>query len=57
MIVDDLLATGGTAGASIDLIRKLGADIIGAAFLIELDFLNGKKILDDKNVDVYSCSH
>ncbi len=42
LIVDDVLATGGTARAAIDLARKAGGKIIGAAFLIELDFLKGR---------------
>ena len=42
LIVDDVLATGGTARAAIDLVKKTGAKIIGAAFLIELDFLKGR---------------
>ena len=42
LIVDDVLATGGTARAAIDLVKKTGATIIGAAFLIELDFLKGR---------------
>lgn len=41
LVVDDLLATGGTAGATIQLIQKLGGTVIGAAFVIELTFLNG----------------
>ncbi len=44
-IVDDLLATGGTAVAAAKLIEKLGAKIVGATFLIELTFLDGRKKL------------
>ena len=42
LIVDDVLATGGTARAAFDLVRKTGGKVIGAAFLIELDFLKGR---------------
>ena len=42
LIVDDVLATGGTAKATVDLVKKLGGEIIGLAFIIELTFLNGK---------------
>ncbi len=42
LVVDDLLATGGTAEATVDLVQGLGADIVGLAFLIELEFLNGR---------------
>ena len=45
LIVDDVLATGGTARATIDLARKGGGNVIGVAFLIELDFLNGRSKL------------
>jgi adenine phosphoribosyltransferase len=45
LLIDDLLATGGTARASLDLIRKLGAEIAGCAFVIELDDLKGRDML------------
>ena len=44
---DDLLATGGTASASAELIKKLGGVVCGFAFVIELAFLNGKEILNE----------
>ncbi len=47
LLVDDLLATGGTAAASIALLRRLGAEIAGAAFLIELAFLQGRERIPD----------
>ena len=50
LIVDDVLATGGTAAATAQLVRKLGADLEGMAFLIELLFLNGKSKLPDEQV-------
>ena len=46
LIVDDLLATGGTANAACKLIRKTGANLIGMAFLIELENLAGREKLD-----------
>jgi adenine phosphoribosyltransferase len=52
LIADDLLATGGTIATSIDLIRQLGGDIIGAAFLIELSYLSGRDKLS--GIDVFS---
>ncbi len=42
VILDDLLATGGTLGASVDLFKKVGAKVVGAACIIELTFLNGR---------------
>jgi adenine phosphoribosyltransferase len=42
LLVDDLLATGGTAGAAVQLLRRLGAQIVGVSFLIELAFLAGR---------------
>ncbi|MFT4564216.1 MAG: adenine phosphoribosyltransferase [Gammaproteobacteria bacterium] len=55
LLVDDLLATGGTAAASITLIGKVGAEICGAAFFVELDFLHGRQMLGD--VAVHSLVH
>ncbi len=46
VICDDLLATGGTAAATINLARKVGGDVVHAAFIIELTFLQGRKKLD-----------
>jgi adenine phosphoribosyltransferase len=45
LLVDDLLATGGTAGAAANLLQRLGVEILEAAFLIELSFLNGREKL------------
>jgi adenine phosphoribosyltransferase len=51
LLVDDLLATGGTARASADLIAELGGQVVGAAFVIELAFLDGRKTLGNLRVD------
>ena len=50
LIVDDVLATGGTAAAATQLVRKLGGDLQGLAFLIELTFLDGKSKLVGESV-------
>ena len=50
LVVDDLLATGGTAAAVTQLIRQLGGEVAGLAFLVELEFLNGRKKLSGYNV-------
>jgi len=55
VIVDDLLATGGTADATAKLATSLGADIAGFGFVVELDFLNGREKL--KQYDVLSLLH
>mgnify|MGYP001485999015 CR=1 FL=1 len=47
LIVDDLLATGGTACAAKDLVRKAGGNVIGMAFLVELEFLKGRERLGE----------
>jgi adenine phosphoribosyltransferase len=50
LIVDDLLATGGTAAATVGLIRALGGDVVGVQVLIELVGLNGRERLKDEHV-------
>lgn len=50
LIVDDLLATGGTAAATCSLIEQLGAEVVGCAFVIELGFLQGRAKLAGKDV-------
>jgi len=50
LIVDDLLATGGTAAATVDLVRQLGGEIAGLDFLIELKGLKGRDRLTGYNV-------
>ncbi len=52
LIHDDLLATGGTARAKVDLVEQLGGEVVGLAFLIELAFLNGRERL--AGYDVHS---
>ena len=50
LIVDDLLATGGTAGAMVKLVEKLGAEVYELAFMIELEDLKGRELLKGHNV-------
>ena len=52
LIIDDLLATGGTLGAVIDLVKKTGAQIVGIGFLIELTFLKGRE--KNKDWDIFT---
>jgi adenine phosphoribosyltransferase len=55
LIVDDLLATGGTANATARLASSLGAEIAGLGFVVELDFLKGRELL--QGYDVFSLLH
>lgn len=50
LLVDDLMATGGTAVASCELVEKLGAEVAGCAFVVELDFLKGRDKLSKYNI-------
>lgn len=55
LLIDDLLATGGTAGAAYNLIKKIGGSPVGIAFVVELTFLNGREKLPiDNNVKMVS---
>jgi adenine phosphoribosyltransferase len=55
LLVDDLLATGGTAKASCELVEKLGATVEACAFVVELDFLKGRELLN--NYEIHSLLH
>jgi adenine phosphoribosyltransferase len=55
LLVDDLLATGGTAKASCELIEKFGATVVACAFVVELDFLEGRDVL--RNYETHSLIH
>lgn len=55
LVVDDLLATGGSARATINLVERLGGKVVGVAFMIELDFLHGRDKLE--GYDVLSLIH
>jgi adenine phosphoribosyltransferase len=50
LVHDDLLATGGTARAKCDLVEKLGGEVVGLTFIVELAFLNGRDKLKDYDV-------
>ncbi|MBN2910090.1 adenine phosphoribosyltransferase [Polycladomyces sp. WAk] len=52
LVADDLLATGGTISATINLVRQLQGELVGAAFFIELTYLNGREKL--QGIDVFS---
>ena len=55
LLIDDLLATGGTAKASCELVEKFGATVVACAFVVELDFLDGRNKLTD--YEVHSLLH
>ena len=50
LIVDDLLATGGTVGGTIDLVERLRGEVVALAFLVELEFLKGRERLQGRRV-------
>ena len=50
VIIDDVLATGGTAAAAAGLIEKLGGEVAGLGFLMELEFLGGRSRLPDRDI-------
>jgi adenine phosphoribosyltransferase len=50
LVVDDLLATGGTVGATLELVKRLGGEVAGVAFLVELTALQGRQRLQSENV-------
>lgn len=54
LVIDDLLATGGTAVAACNLVKKVGADVVAAAFIIELDPLKGREKIEANGVKVVS---
>ncbi|GGE27331.1 adenine phosphoribosyltransferase [Marinithermofilum abyssi] len=54
LVVDDLLATGGTVSATLQLVNQLKGKVVGAAFVIELSYLEGRKKLEEQNVDIFS---
>ncbi|MBI3615581.1 MAG: adenine phosphoribosyltransferase [Candidatus Omnitrophica bacterium] len=54
LIVDDLLATGGTAEAAVKLVQELKGKIVGLAFLVELSFLKGRELLKPYGVEIFS---
>ena len=56
LIVDDLLATGGTAAAGIKLCKRLGAEVIGCAFVIDLPELGGRKLLEGLGYEVHALT-
>ena len=54
LVIDDLLATGGTAVAACNLVKKVGAEVVAAAFIIELDPLKGREKIEANGVSVVS---
>ena len=54
VVHDDLLATGGTAEAAAELIASQGAEVVGFSFVVELSFLNGRKLLEKYSKNIKS---
>ncbi|EKE73543.1 adenine phosphoribosyltransferase [Celeribacter baekdonensis] len=54
LVVDDLLATGGTAAAGIKLIERLGGEIVGCAFIVDLPELGGRAVLENLSYDIHA---
>lgn len=54
LLVDDLLATGGTAAAGIKLVERLGGEIVSCAFVIDLPDLGGRRVLEGMGMDVHA---
>ena len=52
LLVDDLIATGGTACAAIDLIQRAGGNVVGCSFVIDLPDIGGRKIIEDRDIPV-----
>ena len=50
LVIDDVLATGGTAAATVRLVEKLGAEVVGLGFVIELGFLAGRQVLPGREI-------
>ena len=57
IVIDDLLATGGTAAAACNLIKKTGAEVVSTAFIIELDPLKGREKIEANGIKVVSMLH
>lgn len=55
MVVDDILATGGTIAATSSLLKKLGAELVHVAVLMELGFLSGRAVLESSGIDSFSA--
>lgn len=55
LLIDDVIATGGTAAATTRLVRRMGGEVLAASFLIELGFLDGRKALDGTEVRSVIC--
>ena len=54
LIIDDLLATGGTTNAAIKLVEQIGGNVVASAFVLELAFLNGRNKIENKSSEIFS---